>query len=147
MPCISGSFDANVGVLLQVGVLTGGSLAEARQHAQSTGSSETQFTGAGANALVDTGASMTCISPQLAKQLSLSPRGKVDVRGATGARPVNAYHVDLFLGLGAQSFVIENLDVCGFESGLGPFQVLAGRDVLCRGVFTMDFSGHFTFSI
>lgn len=76
MPCISGSFDANVGVLLQVGVLTGGSLAEARQHAQSTGSSETQFTGAGANALVDTGASMTCISPQLAKQLSLSPGEK-----------------------------------------------------------------------
>ncbi len=99
MPCISGSFDPNVGVLLQVGVLTGGALAEAQQHAQSTDSSETQFTGAGANALVDTGASKTCISHQLAKQPSLSPRGKVDVQGATGSRPVNASHVDLFLSV------------------------------------------------
>lgn len=136
-----------VGVLLQVGVLTGGALAEAQQHAQSTDSSETQFTGAGANALVDTGASKTCISHQLTKQPSLSPRGKVDVQGATGSRPVNASHVDLFLSSGVQSVVIANLDVCEFEPGQGPFQVLVGRDVLCRGVLTMDFSGHFAFSI
>jgi hypothetical protein len=27
------------------------------------------------------------------------------------------------------------------------FQMLLGRDILCRGTFTMSFDGHFTFSL
>jgi len=29
----------------------------------------------------------------------------------------------------------------------GPIQVLLGLDVLCRGVFTMSYDGHFTFAL
>ena len=61
--------------------------------------------------------------------------------------PVNSYHVDLMLIFGPQSIVVPSLDVCEFDSGYAPFQVLIGRDILCRGVLTMDFDGHFTFSL
>ena len=147
MPCLSGSYDPKVGILLQVDILTGGTVAAAHRQAKSAGNAQAQLTAAGTRGLVDTGASQTCISPQLAKHLDLSPRGKIAIQGATGSRPVNAYHVDLMLSFGSQSGVIENLDVCEFDPGQAPFQVLIGRDVLCRGVLTMDFSGRFTFSI
>ena len=51
------------------------------------------------------------------------------------------------LGFGAHSAVIENLEVCELDLGQARFDMLIGRDVLCQGVLTMDFAGHFTFSI
>ena len=51
------------------------------------------------------------------------------------------------LGFGTYSAVIENLEVCEINLGQTRFDMLIGRDVLCRGVLTMDFDGHFTFSI
>ena len=147
MPCISGTYDAKIGVLLQVALLPGGAVEAARRQTKNPGATQTRFTGAGAQALVDTGASKTSISPQLASQLSLRPHGKVTVQGATGSTPVNAYHVDLMLSFGAQSIAVANLDVCEFDPGQAPFQVLIGRDIICQGVLTMDFAGRFTFSI
>ena len=61
--------------------------------------------------------------------------------------PVNSYHVALMLSFGSQSIVAPSLDVCEFDPGSAPFQVLIGRDILCRGVLTMNFDGHFTFSL
>ena len=51
------------------------------------------------------------------------------------------------LSFGAQSIAVANLDVCEFDPGQAPFQVLIGRDIICQGVLTMDFAGRFTFSI
>ena len=51
------------------------------------------------------------------------------------------------LSFGSQSIVVGNLEVCEFDPGQAPFQVLIGRDIICQGVLTMDFSGRFTFSI
>ena len=147
MPCISGTYDAKVGILLQVGLLPGGTVEAAHQQTTSPGTPSAQLTGAGAQALVDTGASQTSISPQLAAHLNLRPRGKVTIQGATGSNPVNAYHVDLMLSFGAQSIAVANLNVCEFDPGRAPFQVLIGRDIICQGVLTMDFAGRFTFSI
>ncbi len=150
MPCISGAYDPRIGVLLQVGILPGGAVAEAHRQAGAASDGEhPEFRGkgAGTQGLVDTGATMTCVSAQLAQHLALPPRGKIEVQGATGSNPVNAYHVDFMLGFGEHSMLIESLDVCEFDPGQAPFQALIGRDVLCRGVLTMDFSGHFSFSI
>ena len=147
MPCLSGTYDPKVGILLQVKILPGGAVQAAHRQARTTGNEQAQLTGAGAQALVDTGASRTSISPQLAEHLEIPPRGKISVQGATGAMPVNSYHVDLMLGFGPQSIVAPSLDVCEFDPGSAPFQVLIGRDILCRGVLTMDFDGHFTFSL
>ena len=147
MPCISGSYDAKIGILLQVGLLPGGTVEAAHQQTETIGTERPRLTGTGVQALVDTGASQTSISPQLATQLALRPRGKVTIQGATGSTPVNAYHVDLILGFGAQSIAVANLNVCEFDPGRAPFQVLIGRDIICQGVLTMDFAGRFTFSM
>lgn len=69
------------------------------------------------------------------------------IQGVTGTMQVNSYVVDLMLGFGAHSAVIENLEVCELDLGQARFDMLIGRDVLCQGVLTMDFAGHFTFSI
>ena len=147
MPCISGTYDASIGVLLQVGLLPGGTVEAVHQQATDVDGARSRLTGAGTQALVDTGASQTSISPRLAAHLALRPRGKVTIQGATGSTPVNAYYVDLMLSFGSQSIVVGNLEVCEFDPGQAPFQVLIGRDIICQGVLTMDFSGRFTFSI
>jgi len=147
MPCISGTHDPGVGILLQVGLLPGGAVEAGHQQEMYADQTQNQLALAGTQALVDTGASKTSISPRLAEHLALRPRGKVTIQGATGSISTNAYHVDLVLSFGAQSIVVGNLGVCECDPGWGPFQVRIGRDIICQGVLTMDFSGRFTFSI
>jgi len=145
MPAVSGDYDPDVGILLQVGILTGGAV-QATQRAEDVGN-DLAVSGAQALGLVDTGASKTSISPRLASSLGLKPSGKTLVQGVTGAMQVNSYAVDLMLGFGAHSAVIENLEVCELDLGQARFNMLIGRGVLCRGVLTMDFARRFTFSI
>ena len=130
MPAVSGNYNPDVGILLPVGILTSGTVQATRRLG-----------------LVDTGASKTSISPKLAGSLNLKPSGKVTIQGVTGTIQVNSYVVDLMLGTGTHSTVIKNLEVCELNLGQARFDMLIGRDVLCQGVLTMDFAGHFTFSI
>ena len=134
MPCISGTFNADVGILLLVAILPSGT-AKVAQGAQ------------GVHGLVDTGATRTCVSPQLANDIGLVPHGKSSMRGVTGTKSVNSYHVDFILGFGSSNVVVSNLVVSEFNIMGAPFDVLIGRDVICQGVLTMDHSGHFSFSI
>ena len=145
MPGVSGDYDPNVGILLQVGILPGGTIQ--RTQGGQTAAGNATVTALGAQGLVDTGASKTSISPKLAKTLELQTSGKVQVQGVTGTVPVDSYAVDLMLAFGGHSAAIENLEVCELNLGQAPFDVLIGRDILCRGVLTMDFAGRFTFSI
>ena len=69
------------------------------------------------------------------------------MQGVTGSTKVNTYYVDFILSFGPQSLVVAGMEVCEFDPGMAPFQVLIGRDIIGRGVLTMDFSGRFTFSI
>lgn len=39
------------------------------------------------------------------------------------------------------------LNACEFDSGQAPFQALISRDIICKGVLTLDFAGRFTFSM
>ena len=136
MPCLSGEYDPTVGVLLQVAVLPGGTLEQ-----QSEGEAPA-FSG-----LVDTGADVTCISDKVSTVLDLQPTGKVQMVGATGAGDVNQYLVDLLLQFGTQHIGITDHRAASFGSGSPHYDVLIGRDILCKGVFTMDFAGRFTFSV
>lgn len=147
MPCLSGQYDKDVGILLQVGLVPGGRIEDLQQHANVSDDMHTEFVASGAHGLVDTGASKTSISPRIAADLALEPRGIVELQGATGSTKVNTYYVDFILSFGPQSLVVADLEVCEIDPGKGPFQVLIGRDVICQGVLTMDFSGRFTFSI
>ncbi len=90
---------------------------------------------------------MTCISSQLASHLGLQPTGKRPVVGVTGTAEANQYNVDLLLQFGAHNLIMPHHEVTAFESISPHYDLLIGRDILCSGVLTVDFSGHFTFSI
>ena len=97
--------------------------------------------------LVDTGADATCISGKVTSFLGLQPTGKMQVVGATGTAVANQYLVDLLLQFGSQHIGIPDHQVTAFGSGSPFFDVLIGRDIICKGVLTVDFAGRFTFSV
>lgn len=139
MPCLSGQFNAAIGALINVGVLPAGTL-------QPGGTTPTQITAF--PALIDTGATVTCISPQVVQTVGLQPIGMIPMVSATQAVPVNTYLVDLALPFGGTGFLMQGMQVMEFVTSSGsPFQILVGRDILSRGTFTMSFDGHFTFSL
>jgi predicted aspartyl protease len=137
MPCLSGRFDPSIGPIINIGVLPAGTFTPS-------------FSGNIATfpALIDTGASITCISQNVVQAVPLQPIGMRPMVSATHTVPVSVYLIDLFLPFGAAGFVIQGTQVMEFIlEGNNPFQVLLGRDVICRGVLTLSFDGHFTFSL
>lgn len=140
MPCLSGRYDPRLGLLLPVGVLAPGSVNP--NQSQLTGSL-TLFL-----ALIDTGATTSCISPAVATQIGLKPSGMRLVASATHSVPMNIYLVDLVFTFGQVANVRPAVETIEFAvDASSPFQMLLGRDVLCTGVFTMSHDGHFTFSL
>ena len=137
------SYDPKVGVLVQVAIVPGGQFAQLQNQKSGDALEITAVQG-----LIDTGADSTCIAPSLINQLGLKPIGKIQTVGVTGEpTPMNQYTVDLALRFGAQVLGIGNLAVSEFSNESPIFQVLIGRDIICRGVLTMDFSGRFSFSV
>jgi hypothetical protein len=107
-------------------------------------------------ALMDTGASHTAISAKVISDLSLSPMGKQPVGGVHGSHPTNLYQFQVGLvfpqsqmATGVVQANITTFPTNGTEfinTGYA-FDVLLGRDVLCRGLFAMSFDGHATLSV
>jgi hypothetical protein len=106
-------------------------------------------------ALIDTGASHTAITQKVINALNLNPVGKQPVGGLHGAKPTTLYQFTVCLifpqsqlATGVMQAQVTPFDVTGpeFISG-GAFDVLLGRDILCRGHFSMSFDGHAMFSI
>lgn len=138
MPCLSGTYQPGIGPLINLGVAKPGTFVP-NQPIKAL----TTFP-----ALIDTGASATCISPNVAQTVGLQPIGKRPMVSATHAVPVNIYLVDLILPFGAAGFVVSGAQVMEFVPlGGSPFQILVGRDLICRGTLTMSFDGHFTFCL
>jgi hypothetical protein len=98
-------------------------------------------------ALVDTGASGTCISPTVARTIGAAPIGMRPMSSATGSQAVAQYLVDLLLPFGSAGLILAGMQVLEFAHAGAPFQILLGRDIICRGTLTLSFDGHFTFSI
>jgi len=99
-------------------------------------------------ALIDTGASVTCVSQNVVQSVPLQPIGMRPMISTTQYAPVYVYLVDLFLPFGAAGFVVQGIQVMEFASGgTAPFQMLLGRDIICRGTLTLSFDGHFTFCL
>jgi len=139
MPSLSGQFNPNAGVLLNIVVLP----PNVYGPGSTIPSSFLSFP-----ALIDTGASMTCISRQVVQAVGLQSIGMTQMLSATQTIPVHRYLVDLLLPFGNAGLLQQGIHVMEFQvAGTHPFQILLGRDILCRGVFTMSFDGHFTFSL
>jgi hypothetical protein len=67
---------------------------------------------------------------------------------ATQMVPVPVYLVDLVLPFGTAGFILSGAQVVEFSpTGGSAFQMLIGRDILCRRVLTLSFDGHFAFAI
>jgi len=138
MPCLSGKYDPAVGLVINVSVFPCGAIDGATPV-----SLLTTFP-----ALIDTGASATCISLSVAGALALPPVGMRPLISATHAIPVNAYLVDIVLPFGSVGYIVRDTQVVEFSPPQGsPFQILVGRDIICKGALTLSFDGHFTLSL
>jgi hypothetical protein len=69
---------------------------------------------------------------------------------AAGSGVTNMYLADVSLCMAAGAapfFNVAGLLISEFNNGGQPYDALVGRDLICRGIFTINFTGRFTFSI
>ena len=101
MPSISGAYQAQHGPVVSIGV------AQVNTITQASAATLAQYP-----ALIDSGATGTCISPKIAKDLALKPIGKQRISGATGTAPANVYIVDIVIPMaGKSAFYMKGLKV------------------------------------
>ena len=98
------------------------------------------------SALIDSGAAITVVTPEVAVLLNLQSVGAVPVHTPTSVEPVfcRQFHVNVYF---SPAFVVENILVVEAPLTGQSFQCLIGRDILSRGVFTYDgVNGRFSLS-
>jgi predicted aspartyl protease len=100
-------------------------------------------------ALLDTGASNTCVSPKVVADIGLLTTGIQQMASATHVTLVNTYLMDVGIVFGGNIlWKFTNIPVLEFQPTAGsPYEMLIGRDVICQGALTISFDGHYTFSI
>lgn len=106
------------------------------------------------SALVDTGASHSCVDPSIVRDLGLTPTGSVEVTAPSGdghPRIAEQYDVSLTIpaGIGESPLIFPTLPVfCSDLHNSGAFNALIGRDVLAScllsyngrtGLFTLAY--------
>ena len=140
MPAFSGQFNWNVGLIWQVGFMAG-TVQSTRIHV--------------CPALVDTGATRTCIAKSVVEALQLQPISKTEMQTAGGLVAVNVYNVHVALVFsdkqkpdGSQSSQAQLTDTQAleFDPGGTAYQGLIGRDILRLGVLNVSHDGHFSFA-
>lgn len=90
------------------------------------------------NALWDTGASNSVVTPKVVKQLGLTPSGRVQTHHAGGTSDVNTYKITLML---PNNVIIPNINVSECAEQDGRFDVIIGMDVITLGDFTISGQG------
>ncbi|WOV92103.1 MAG: retropepsin-like aspartic protease [Candidatus Zeuxoniibacter abyssi] len=98
-------------------------------------------------ALVDTGATNSCITKHIADHIKVFPDGEKTVGGANGAYQTKTYSVAMFIQ--EIGLLIDEMDVfeVKLEENSSEYQALLGMDILSRGHFQLDFSGNFVFCV
>jgi hypothetical protein len=104
-------------------------------------------------ALIDTGATRTCITQRLVEQLGLPARQKVLVASATSF-PERRLAYEYSIGLFCQSeittetalYVVRSTLIAPVFQNNGNFDVLVGMDILSQGRLVFEVGGDFSFS-
>lgn len=159
MPCLWGNYN-NSQALMQIAILPVDFHQKLKQ-------GDTSVLEAGNQppifpALIDTGASTTCISKAVAERVNLNPIGTVPIQGVSG---VKLHHNYLFhVGFITEQIVTKNKiqdmvqvegqihmidkEIQGPELGpvSGPFEVLPGMDIISIGSLIIQGNGTFSFS-
>lgn len=84
--------------------------------------------------IIDTGATSSMISEDVAKKLELEPCGNITVSGVHGTENARLYKVDLIFG---GRFVLPDHTVSGAGNDAG-FDILIGMDIIARGDLTLS---------
>lgn len=99
-------------------------------------------------ALIDTGAQISCIDDTVASKLGIHPTGQIPGRGMAGSSVRNSYSAKLIILHANQRWQFESTRIMGvniIEQGL---VALIGRDFLSKGMMTYSgFSGIVDLSI
>ena len=143
MPCLTVQFDPVHGPLITLGISPAHSVAQEPTAVRVL----TQIT-----ALVDTGASLTSVTPEIAEKVGLTLLGKTPMMSASETTETNLYLADIAIPFGepGQSAhgMVSDARVMEFQMDGGNFQMLLGRDILCRGLFQMvGYDKRFTFCL
>lgn len=156
MPCIAGLYNPSVGPLIQLAIIDPGpGMLSGNPTSNLVSISSAVPSPRFYTALVDTGATLTCIYQKVVQEIGLQPIGKSMMTGATGSSAVNTYQFGVgFLTNPVQTptgQVTGTLDVRvvdGMEFAVqgAVFDVLLGRDIICAGSFSLSFDGHMLLS-
>ena len=106
-------------------------------------------------ALIDTGATSTCITPKVAQQLNLSASGRRGVHGVSGLQYHNSYMFEIGFdrpvlrpdGTSYNSIAVMPKLIVGTEFFVNTgFDVLLGMDVLSLGSLKIEGNGTCSFA-
>ena len=86
-------------------------------------------------ALWDTGATRTCVSEELAKELNLISTGKQIINTPSGSSVQNTYLIDLFL---PNSVAINKIMILDAKIGNQKIDMLIGMDIINHGNFAVS---------
>jgi Aspartyl protease len=147
MPCLSGRFQYPGGIIIPVVVLP-----------VSAGAAGNIISGQVLHtftALMDTGATQTCITTKVVQDIGLTPKGKRGMISASHTVTVNTYLFSIGFPMGVapdprgtasgSMFIFHAIDGMELNASGTTFDVLLGMDVISRGSFKIDFDGHFSF--
>ena len=99
-------------------------------------------------ALVDTGATHTCISEDLVQELALESYSMVPIVTAAGVTETKSYKIDLLLDFEGHHAPIENLTVNSIPTTKHQeWHILLGMDVILQGHLSISRGGLFAFAI
>jgi predicted aspartyl protease len=89
------------------------------------------------DALIDTGAQRTVVSPEAVRRAGLSKINEADIRGVGGIVKADVYVASLqFPRCGLRTIEVIEVSCCGLSHIL--YHCLLGRDVLSRWILTYD---------
>ena len=87
------------------------------------------------NALWDTGSTITCVSEELAKKLSMISTGKTIINTPNGVKEKDTYLVDIIL---PNKVKLKEIVVCETEIGNQGIDVIIGMDIINLGDFAVS---------